>query len=220
MPDKTLSEVFGDIADAIREKSGDSGTMTPLQMADNIANIPTGPDMNYETVNEFLGTETYSIYIYSYSGSESITPIQGQVWSGHWALESSGTPHEIYTYPSESGYYHYNSYGDEFTEADFPSEDGTYYFEGSFQKLQDGFYDISDGYPSNYMLEDHEGYRYTISSDAHGNSGLKALSDGLYMEEDNVLSEVGEESMYPLDKTKSYRLYYEDEAWNIEEITA
>lgn len=179
MPDKTLSEVFGDIADAIREKSGDSGTMTPLQMADNIANIPTGPDMNYETINGFLGTEMYNIYIYSYSSPE-FTPIQGQVWSGHWALDSSGNPTEINTYPYESGYYRYESTGDEFTSADYPSEDGTYYFEGSFQKLQNGFYDISDGHPSI----------------------------------------VGEESMYPLDKTKSYRLHYADGAWNIEEITA
>lgn len=43
MPEKTLSEVFGDIADAIREKTESQGTMTPLEMADEIINIPAGP---------------------------------------------------------------------------------------------------------------------------------------------------------------------------------
>ena len=38
MSDTTLTDVFSDIADAIRAK-GVSGTMTPLQMADKIATI-------------------------------------------------------------------------------------------------------------------------------------------------------------------------------------
>ena len=44
MPEKTLSEVFTDIADAIREKTGEQETMTPLEMAENIAAIPAGPE--------------------------------------------------------------------------------------------------------------------------------------------------------------------------------
>lgn len=42
MPDKTLSEVFGDIADAIREKTGKSDGLTPLEMPDEILTISGG----------------------------------------------------------------------------------------------------------------------------------------------------------------------------------
>lgn len=42
MPDKTLSEVFTDIADAIREKTGKSDGLTPLEMPDEILTISGG----------------------------------------------------------------------------------------------------------------------------------------------------------------------------------
>ena len=42
MPTPTLTEVFTDIADAIRAKTGSADTMTPTEMADEIAAIPSG----------------------------------------------------------------------------------------------------------------------------------------------------------------------------------
>ena len=51
MPDKTLNEVFTDIADAIRAKTESQETMTPLEMADNITHIPTGQSYEFITDN-------------------------------------------------------------------------------------------------------------------------------------------------------------------------
>ena len=42
MPEKTLTEVFTDIADAIREKTGGAEPIPALDMATAISEIPTG----------------------------------------------------------------------------------------------------------------------------------------------------------------------------------
>lgn len=42
MPDKTLSEVFTEIADAIRKKTGKSDELTPLKMPNEILTISGG----------------------------------------------------------------------------------------------------------------------------------------------------------------------------------
>ena len=40
-----LTDVFSDIADAIRSKNGSSNTYTPAQMPEAIENIPGGTDV-------------------------------------------------------------------------------------------------------------------------------------------------------------------------------
>lgn len=68
MANETLTNIFSDIADAVRAK-GVTGQMTPLQMPQKIADIPSGGEggaAEWKDVNfiDYDGTNLYSYTIY------------------------------------------------------------------------------------------------------------------------------------------------------------
>lgn len=60
-----------DIADAIRKRTGQDGGMTPLEMPDHIASIPSGPEL--PTLNNPAGPSQI------YSGYEAIDAAGGLI---------------------------------------------------------------------------------------------------------------------------------------------
>ena len=74
MANETLTDVFSDIADAIRAK-GVTGQMTPLQMPTKIADIPSGGsgDPFYEADGQGVVRPTTGINVNWFNNATSIS---------------------------------------------------------------------------------------------------------------------------------------------------
>ena len=57
--EKNLTAVFTDIANAIREKKGTADQMQPINMADEIANLPSGGGGSLKTLLDATGSASY-----------------------------------------------------------------------------------------------------------------------------------------------------------------
>ena len=55
-----LGTLFGNIANAIREKTGDTGTMKPAEFPDKIKEIEVGGGGGGTQINEFLSSTTFT----------------------------------------------------------------------------------------------------------------------------------------------------------------
>ena len=76
MANETLTDVFSDIADAVRAK-GVTGQMTPLQMPTKIANIPSGgetPEAEWKDVN-FIDYDGKNLYSYTTAEALALTEL-------------------------------------------------------------------------------------------------------------------------------------------------
>lgn len=60
------SQTLTDIADAIRNKAGSSSTLTPLEMPNAIANIPSGSSVNTITIEIGANSVTNTAQLYKY----------------------------------------------------------------------------------------------------------------------------------------------------------
>lgn len=60
------SQTLTDIADAIRGKTGSSSTLTPLEMPNAIANIPSGSSINTTTIEIGENSVTNAGQLYNY----------------------------------------------------------------------------------------------------------------------------------------------------------
>lgn len=107
MPEKTLNEVFSEIADAIREKSESSETIKPINMAAAIEEIPTGPQFHNTLVSFSDGNEYWSLQPYNssfllskpadeYSGDSSDVEIVGDYeGAGVYYYSTSTSPGQL-----------------------------------------------------------------------------------------------------------------------------
>jgi hypothetical protein len=82
---QTLTGIFGDIADEIRAKDGSSATITPANMANAIANIPSGDT----TIEDKLIQGASSNYTYTNS---RVTKIKAGCFKGDQYITSASFP--------------------------------------------------------------------------------------------------------------------------------
>lgn len=76
MANETLTDVFSDIADAVRAK-GVTGQMTPLQMPAKITSIPSGgetPEAEWKDVN-FIDYDGKNLYSYTTAEALALTAL-------------------------------------------------------------------------------------------------------------------------------------------------
>ena len=76
MANETLTNIFSDIADAVRAK-GVTGQMTPLQMPTKIADIPSGgetPEAEWKDVN-FIDYDGKNLYSYTTAEALALTEL-------------------------------------------------------------------------------------------------------------------------------------------------
>lgn len=123
----TLASVFTDIADAIREKTGSEEQMTPTDMAQEIANIPTGGNLPeddgvYQFDNgEFSDALSYGVYQIHDSDAYQLSDGYYEISEG--SVTGISAPPE----PSNSGYFYYDFSSSIWYVNNSITEEGLYY---------------------------------------------------------------------------------------------
>ena len=93
------SQTLTDIADAIRNKAGSSSTLTPLEMPNAIANIPSGSSVNTITIEIGANSVTQGLALYNF-----FLPY----FQGAKALLSIEMVENTYTVNNQFMYYQYD----------------------------------------------------------------------------------------------------------------
>lgn len=107
MANETLTDVFSDIADAVRAK-GVTGQMTPLQMPTKITSIPSGgetPEAEWKDVN-FIDYDGKNLYSYTTAEALALTalpPAPDRTSKGLTFQEWNYTLEEVKANASDTG---------------------------------------------------------------------------------------------------------------------